>query len=107
MPRWLWFMPLGFLVLVLAFNGIKLGLRQNMVTESKVVDFYAAEYLEHHARMIGPGAELTDCIAVPGETSGIWIEVRCTPPEGAAFLYGVKRDGALVYAARDGAAPET
>lgn len=107
MPRWIWFFPLGFLFLVVAYNGIKLGFRQNMVTESAVVEFYAGEYLKDHARMIGPGAALTDCIAVPGDTSGVWIEVRCTPPEGPAFLYGATRDGALVYAARDGAAPET
>jgi hypothetical protein len=107
MPRWVWFLPLGVLLLVVAYNGVKLGMIRANVTETAVIDHFAAQYLDDHARAIGPGAALTDCLAVPGTVSGVWLEVRCTPPEGAAFLYGVRRDGALIYAARDGTEPET
>lgn len=101
MPRWFWFAPLAILVLVFGYNGLKLGMIRANVTETAVIDHFAAQYLDDHARMIGPGAALTDCVAVPGYDPGVWLELRCTPPEGAAFLYGVRRDGALIYAARD------
>ena len=107
MPRWMWFVPLGIVGLLVAYNGVKLGLIRAGVTETAVIEHFAAQYLRDHARLVGPGAAPTDCLAVPGDHAGVWLEVRCTPPEGAAFLYGVRRDGAMIYAARDGAAPET
>ena len=108
MPRWLWFLPLGFLILIVAYNGIKLGIARANVTEGKVIDYYAQQYLEDHKRIIGTEAALTDCVAIPSDTPPVWIEVRCSPADGSAsFLYGVRRDGGLSYAARDQAAPET
>jgi len=107
MPRWKWFLPFGILMAVLAYNGVKLGIERAGVTESDVINFYAERYLEDHRRIIGSEAALTDCIAVPGGETGVWIEVRCQPQGGEpAFLYGANRAGAQVYAARDGEVPE-
>ena len=108
MPRWLWFIPFGFLVLVVAYNGIKLGIARANVTESAVINYYAGQYLEDHLRVLGSEGSLTECLAIAEETPGVWLEVRCSPSDGsAAFLYGVRRDGGLSYAGRDGVAPET
>ena len=107
MSRWKWFFPIGLIFAVVAFNGVRLGMERASVTESAVIEFYSARYLEDHTRLIGDGAALTDCVAVPGVRPGVWIEVRCTPPDGSeAFIYGAARSGAQLYAGRDGEAPE-
>ena len=106
MPRWLLFAPFVCLVAIFAINGARLGFQQANVTETDVINFYANRYLSDHQRDAGPGAALTDCVAVPGTKPRVWIEVRCTPPDGPAFIYGARRDGQLVYAGRDGAGPE-
>lgn len=106
MPRWLWFAPFGFLLLIAGYNGIKLGLDRANVTETAVINHYAAEYLNDHRTVLGREGALSDCLAIPGADPGVWLEVRCTPDEGPAFIYGVKRNGALAYEGRDGVAPE-
>ena len=106
MPRWLLFAPFVCLVAIFAINGAKLGIQQANLTETDVINFYANQYLSDHQSLVGDGAALTDCLAVPGTKPRVWIEVRCTPPVGPAFIYGAGRDGQLIYAGRDGAAPE-
>ncbi|MEM6727250.1 MAG: hypothetical protein AAF618_02005 [Pseudomonadota bacterium] len=107
MGRWIWFLPFGILVLIAGYTGLKLGIERAAVNEGAVLEYYAAQYLEDHARVIGEGAQVTDCVGVPGDIGQVWIEVRCSPPSGAPdFLYGVNRGGGLIYAARDEAAPE-
>jgi len=107
MPRWLWFLPVGLLTLVVAYTGVKLGIERAHVTESDVITYYADQYLADHAQVIGAGATLTDCVGLPGTVGQVWVEVRCTPPGGeAAFLYGAARSGALLYAARENKEPE-
>ena len=107
MPRWMWFAPFGILVLLVGYTGIKLGIERASVTESAVIEYYAAQYVTDHGAQIGPGAAITDCVGVPGEQGRVWIEVRCTPPGGgAAFLYGANRGGGLEYAARETEVPE-
>ncbi|MEM9438540.1 MAG: hypothetical protein AAGA15_16050 [Pseudomonadota bacterium] len=106
-PRWLYFAPFGVLVLIAGYTGIKLRIERDAVTESAVIEYYAKEYITDHDTLLGPGAALTDCVGVPGETGRVWVEVRCQPPGGgAAFLYGVNRGGGLEYAARDSGEPE-
>ena len=106
-PRWMYFAPLGVLILIVGYTGLKLGIERANVTESAVIEYYAAEYLKDHAELIGPGAAITDCVGVPGEQGRIWIEVRCAPPGGEAeFLYGANRGGGLEYAARANEVPE-
>ena len=103
MPRWVWFVPVGMLALVVGYTGLKLGLERMNVTETAVINHYAARYVEDHAEIIGEGAQLTDCVGVPGSVGTVWIEVQCTPPGGEpAFLYGAARNGGQVYAARAG-----
>ena len=103
MPRWVWFVPVGMLALVVGYTGLKLGLERMNVTETAVINHYADRYLEDHAELIGPGAQLTDCVGVPGSVGTVWIEVQCAPPGGEpAFLYGAARNGGQVYAARAG-----
>ncbi|WP_424974010.1 hypothetical protein [Dinoroseobacter sp. S124A] len=102
-PRWLWFLPLGIIVLILAANGVRLGSQRAALDESAVIDHYAAQYLKDHAALDGTGsADLTDCAAVPGTDPGIWVVVRCRP-EGAAqgWDYYVRRDGGLAFTGRD------
>jgi len=103
----MWFAPFGVLVLIAGYTGLKLGIERGAVTESTVIEYYANQYLTDHATTIGPGAELSDCSAVPGTLGRVWIELRCIPQSGdPAFLYGVNRGGGLEYAARAGEAPE-
>ncbi|MEM8591570.1 MAG: hypothetical protein AAGF13_03495 [Pseudomonadota bacterium] len=107
MPRWMWFAPFGILVLIVGYTGLKLGIERANVTEGAVLEYYATEYLDDHADLIGDGAALTDCVGVPGEMGQVWIEVQCSPAGGEpAFLYGINRGGGLVYAARAGEEPE-
>lgn len=106
-PRWLYFAPVAVLILIVGYTGLKLGIERANVTEGAVIEYYAGEYIEDHAQIIGPGAARTDCVGVPGEVGQVWIEVQCSPASGeAAFLYGVNRGGGLLYAARAGEVPE-
>jgi hypothetical protein len=110
MPRWIWFLPIGIVALIVAANGIRLGAQRAALDESTVIDFYAAQYMADHARLEGDGtAALTDCAAVPGSDPGIWVVVRCVPSGGSdSWDYYVKRDGALGFTGRDrDARPET
>lgn len=110
LPRWLWFLPLGILVLILAANGVRLGMQRAALDESTVIDHYAGQYLKDHARMKGQGtASLTDCAAVPGQDPGIWLVVRCQPQQSdEGWDYYIRRDGALAFTGRDLAErPET
>lgn len=108
MPRWMWFGPIGLLGLFLAFHAYKLGTERAAVTETVVIDYYAERYLADHQRAFGEPGRLTDCIGLPGEMAGIWIEVRCSPANGSAdFIYGADRSGTQVYAGRAGETPRT
>ncbi|MDJ0995482.1 MAG: hypothetical protein QNI90_18030 [Dinoroseobacter sp.] len=105
-PRWIWFLPLGIILLIVAANGVRLGMQRAALDEGAVIAFYANQYLQDHARLETPGqAALTDCIAVPGDDPGIWIVVRCQPSgQPDSFDYYIRRDGALAFTGRDRAA---
>lgn len=105
-PRWIWFLPVGILVLIIAANGIRLGMRQANLDEGTVIAYYAEQYLQDHARLQAEGApELTDCIAVPGTDPGIWLVVRCSPSSSnESWDYYIRRDGGLAFTGRDRAA---
>jgi hypothetical protein len=103
-------MPLGIIVLILAANGVRLGMQRAALDESAVITHYAGQYLKDHARMQGPGtAALTDCAGIPGQDPGIWLVVRCRPDgSDVGWDYYIRKDGALAFTGRDRAGrPET
>ncbi|CUH80248.1 hypothetical protein [Tropicibacter naphthalenivorans] len=97
MPRWVWFLPLGLLLLATAGLGFRYGWALMTLTETDVITAYAQRYL---ADRPGGGARLTDCVAYPGEAPGIWLRVVCAPPGDPAqsYEYQVNRLGHLVRA---------
>lgn len=105
MPRWLWFAPLALIVTALSAWAFRLGWIAATITETDVIHTYAQRYLAE----AGADARLTDCTALPGGHSGIWIVVRCVGPE-ARYDYPVNRFGrllALPEPDQQPAAPET
>lgn len=61
------------------------------MTETDVINFYAARYRADH------GGQNADCLAVPGRQEGVWIEVRC-----GDVIYPVDRSGRLVEVTQTG-----
>lgn len=95
MPRWLWWAPLGLLLLGVALVGLRAGWRAATITETDVITHYAQQYLKE----AGSAAVLSDCVATPGKgLPGIWIVVRCRP-KGIAqkYEYYVNRLGGLEH----------
>ncbi len=103
LPRWIWLLPLGVLLLIVAANGVRLGMQRAALDEGTVIAFYADQYLQDHARLDAPGeAALTDCVAVPGTDPGIWIVVRCQARgQSDSFDYYIRSDGALAFTGRE------
>ncbi|MGR3503785.1 hypothetical protein [Pseudaestuariivita sp.] len=87
MTRWL---PFGALVLATGVIAFVAGWQVRGVTETDVIERYAARYLAE----AGEGARRTDCLAVPGE-GRVWIEVHCK-----GFIYHASRSGRLVFTSR-------
>ena len=92
MPRWLWFAPLGGLVLGLGLLGYRQGLVMSNMTETDVIETYTAYYVKTH----GGAARATDCTARPGARRDVWIVVSCLAPEGQRLDYPVDRLGRLI-----------
>ena len=106
MPRWVWFVPFGALVLALAVWGFRLGWIRATITETHVIEAYAARYLE----IGGDGARITDCSAQPGQVRAVWLIVTCTGSDAVRFDFPVDRMGRLLKLAPDPQrleAPET
>lgn len=95
MPRWLWWTPLAVLTVVAGLLLFRQGWIAAHMTETDVINHYAARYVADH------GGSRTDCIALPGRADDVWIEVRC----GATVIYPVDRAGRLVLP--DVSGPET
>ena len=95
MPRWLWWTPLAVLTVIAGLLVFRQGWIAAHLTETDVINHYAARYVTDH------GGQKADCLAVPGRTAGVWIEVRC----GADVIYPVDRSGRLVL--RDITGPNT
>jgi hypothetical protein len=95
--RWLWWLPLGLLGLSLALIGLRWGWIAATITETDVIGRYAAHYVASE----GEGAEMSDCVGIPGhDLPGIWIVVRCRPNAGrdsAGRDYFVNRLGGFEY----------
>lgn len=93
MPRWLWWAPFALLTVAGAIYVFRLGVIAATLTETDVINRYAALYLEE----AGAEARLQDCHARPGqEATGIWIVVVCVGPDGPRSFH-VNRFGGLEY----------
>ena len=92
MPQWLWFAPLGALVVALGLLGFRQGVTLVRMTETDVIETYTAYYVRTH----GGGARVTDCTARPDPRRAVWIVVSCQSPGGARFDYPVDRLGRLL-----------
>lgn len=101
MPRWLWWAPVGVLVLCGTLVSFRLGWIDANLTETEAIQAYANRYVTE----AGPGAKRSDCWARPGET--VWLVVRCGQP-GAYWEYRVNRFGGLQKLSKPGetGAPE-
>ncbi|SFD81450.1 hypothetical protein [Roseivivax sediminis] len=99
MPRLVWFLPVGLLVALAALLGWRQGWIHANVSETQVIAMYAQQYLDDRARDgTGQGAQPSECRAVPGEGSGVWLVVVCGPePHDPArhYTYYVTRAGDL------------
>ena len=99
MPRWIWFAPVGLIVALAALLGWRHGWIVANVTETQVIDAYAARYLRDRARDgTGATAAARDCRARPSERA--WLVVICGPePHDPArsYTYYVERDGRLRF----------
>ena len=93
--RWLWWAPLGALLLGSALIGLRAGWLAETITETDVITHYAQRYLQEH----GANAALSDCAAVPGEgLPGIWIVITCQPNNSERrYAYYVNRWGGFEY----------
>ncbi|MEM1352227.1 MAG: hypothetical protein AAGF27_07770 [Pseudomonadota bacterium] len=101
MPRWVWFLPLGLITVILGLWGFRLGWIYATITETDVIETYAQRYLQNRAGDgTAAGASSTDCVAYPGADRGIWIVVSCGPaPRDLSrhYEYHVNRLGGLEF----------
>ncbi len=83
------FLPLLGLIAVAAILGWRFG---QPVTESEIINRYAAEYVHK----IGAGARLEDCYGKPAAARAVRLVVVCRHPSGVVHSYPTGRGGALV-----------
>lgn len=96
MTRGLIFLPFAVLLLLAALFAFRQGYIFANLTETDVINHYAARYLSEVE-----GASTKDCVATPGRAP-VWIIVTCTPAQGPAKNYHVNRRGLLVDRANPG-----
>ncbi|WP_136441427.1 hypothetical protein [Pacificoceanicola onchidii] len=89
MPKWLWFLPLGLIVLVGSLMAFRLGWIAANLDETQAIEAYAQRFVTRE----GKGLEPWNCFGEPGEA--VWLLVRCTG-EGRTWTYQVNRFGGLV-----------
>lgn len=91
MPRWIWFAPLGALVVALGAWAFRLGWIAATISETDVIEVWTAHYQGAY-----PGARATDCTAQPGRGEMVWILVSCIHRDGRRFDFPVDRMGRLL-----------
>jgi hypothetical protein len=79
MPNWAWFLPLALIVSLAALYAFRLGWLAANLTEGDAILAYADRY----RALAGPGAQASDCVAVPGQ-GRVWLTVICTPGTGTS-----------------------
>jgi hypothetical protein len=87
---------LGAFLALVAVIGLRLGWLAASLTETNVIERYAAAYLAE----AGTGAGLSDCHAESGQ--GYWVKLRviCRHPDGREWRFGAGLWGQLVYVER-------
>ena len=99
MPRWLWWTPVVLVAVLAATMGLRYGYLAAKITETDVINAYAAHYLaERHKQDGAETAKATDCVAYPGADFMVWIVVSCGPtPHDPArhYEFHVNRLGGL------------
>ncbi len=68
MSRWFPFLPFGLLVVLAGYFGWQMG---KPMTETEIINFYAAEYVRETG-----GLEI-DCAATPSEVEGARMAITC------------------------------
>lgn len=96
MPRWVWFMPIGVIVVALGIWGFRLGWIAATISETDVIEGYTARYMEAYQGQ----AKVTDCVGRPGYVEPIWIVVVCDAPDAKRIEYPVDRLGRLLNVER-------
>ncbi|MFD1344240.1 hypothetical protein [Litorisediminicola beolgyonensis] len=101
MPRWVWFLPVGLLVVLAALLGWRQGWHVATLTETDVIERAAARYLsDREAAGTADGARAEQCRARPAPgNSGAWLVVICGPEPhdpDRHYTYYHRRDGALM-----------
>ena len=79
----------GALSLAAAALGLSFGMRASPLTETHVIEAFAADY------MAETGGAATDCAAAPDPRPNVWLVVRCGTGAGAR-VYPVDARGRLV-----------
>ena len=91
LPRWVWWLPLGLISVVIALGAFRMGWIAAHMTETDAINTYTARYLD-----TVPEGRATDCHAEPGGASGHWLVVVCeAPDDGGLHLFHVNRFGGL------------
>ncbi|MEM6825565.1 MAG: hypothetical protein AAF566_10670 [Pseudomonadota bacterium] len=88
----------GLLALTAAGLGLSLGLRWAPVSETEVIETWAADYVRE------TGGTRTDCAATPDPRQDVWMVIRCGQGDKGR-VYPVDRMGRLVLP--DARAPST
>ena len=88
-------LSVGVLALVAGLVGYLLGQRQATLTETDVINAYAARYVAE------TGGQPTDCAAIPGP-GDVWLVIRCGGEGLAGRVFEVDRQGNLIGASLGG-----
>ncbi len=100
MNRWLYWAPVWLLTLGVGLYGLRLGWLAASITETDVINTYAARYVAAQ-KLADPesAASVLDCIAVPGDARGVWLIVICGSGGcGPAYSeFHVNRFGGFVH----------
>lgn len=96
MPRWLWFLPLGLMLLTAGILGYRYGWIWVNMTRSEAAAIWADHYVQQS------GGDAASCVAMPGED--VWLALKCGGGD-AVWVYRISRFGQLVTLKRgaDGA----
>ncbi len=84
------YVQLGVLLALALGVGVYLGTRDDVLTDSEIIEAMAARYVEE------TGGAPTDCFARPAPMDDVRLVVICAPSEGPARAYPVDARGNLM-----------